>query len=89
MPVISYLAYPEKQHRADLLAELSAHPYCEVIPAENADVFIVVTDTPDRKTDETVRNYLEQHHGLLCLAMIHGQVEDPQEQEPNDDTLST
>ncbi len=83
MPIISYLAYPEKEHRTALLEELQAHPYCEVIPAENADVLIVVTDTPDRETDDIVRNYLEQHQGLLCLAMIHGQVEDPPSEGAN------
>lgn len=87
MPVISYLAYPEKEHREALLQELQAHPHCEVIPAENADVFILVTDTPDRATDDTLRGYLEQHQGLLCLAMIHGQVEDTQVQEMNHDSL--
>lgn len=87
MPILSYLAYPEKDHRLELIEELSAHPQCEVVLAENADVFILITDTPDKASDETLRSYLEQHPGLLCLAMIHGQVEDPHAQETNHDSL--
>ena len=47
MPVFSYLAYPEKGQKAALEKALLALPHCEVMPADNADLLLLVTDTPD------------------------------------------
>ena len=48
MPVFSYLAYPVPGEKEALLNELAAIDYCETTPADNQEILILVTDTPDR-----------------------------------------
>lgn len=79
MPIASYLAYPLEDKRLDLLVDLEAHPHCEVIPADNAEVFILVTDTPDPEAERTTQKYLKDHEGLMCLAMVYGEIGDTEQ----------
>ena len=75
MPIASYIAYPNEKEKEKLLSDLAAHPCCEIIPAKNADIFILVTDTSDMDEEKTLQRYLESHTGLLCLALIQGDLE--------------
>ena len=47
MPIKSYLAYSVTGRRDALARALAALGGCEVIPASNRDVLVLVTDTPD------------------------------------------
>ena len=53
MPVFSYLAYPVSGSKEQLLDDLTALDFCEVTSAENEDVLILVTDTPDEESDHS------------------------------------
>jgi hypothetical protein len=47
VPIKSYLAYSVTGRRDALARALAALGGCEVIPASNRDVLVLVTDTPD------------------------------------------
>ncbi len=72
MPIFSYLAYPVPGARDELLAELSNIAFCEVTPAENADVLILVTDTPDADTEQRLQAQLRSLSSLKSLGMAFG-----------------
>ena len=72
MPVLSYLAYPEPGKKSSLLEKLTAFPECEVIPAENRDLLILVTDTSGPEAEENLQRNLGGLKELHALAMVSG-----------------
>ena len=57
VPVFSYLAYPEQGAKEQLLKDLAALDYCEVTPAENEEILILVTDTPDEEKEKELQKH--------------------------------
>ncbi len=45
---------------------------CDVIPAENKDLLIVITDTETLKADEPLKEKIEAIDSLKLLAMVSG-----------------
>ena len=76
MPVFSYLAQPVPGEIQDLYDELVAISHCEVVPSDNEDVLVVVTDTPDQKAEEHLQENLKGLKSLQCLSMTFGHVDD-------------
>lgn len=72
MPVFSYLAYPKRGEKRALLRELSALDYCEVVPAENENILLLVTDTPDEQTEKILQEKLNGLKTLQSLGMAFG-----------------
>ncbi len=72
MPVFSYLAYPEKGAKQSLHDALCALDYCEVIPAENEDVLILVTDTPSNDREQELQDKIRAIPSLQSLGMTFG-----------------
>ncbi|AUS04046.1 hypothetical protein [Pseudotamlana carrageenivorans] len=72
MPIKSYLAHPHDGKKADLLSALSQIENCDVIPAENNDVLILVTETHTLKEDEQLKETIEGLDSLKLLAMVSG-----------------
>ena len=72
MPVFSYLAYPEKGAKEQLLKDLSTMQYCEATPADNKDILILLTDTPDDATEKTLQKQLKALKSLQSLGMTFG-----------------
>ena len=72
MPVFSYLAYPEKGQKAALEKALLALPHCEVMPADNADLLLLVTDTPDEETEKMLQKKIKEIKSLESLGMTFG-----------------
>lgn len=72
MPIKSYLAHPHDGKKADLINALSNMANCEVIPAENKDLLIVVTDTDDLTEDEQLKEAIEAIDSLKLLALVSG-----------------
>ena len=72
MPVFSYLAYPKQGAKQDLLDDLIALDYCEATPADNQNILILVTDTPDEETEKTLQKKLKQLKSLESLGMTFG-----------------
>ena len=72
MPIFSFLAYPEKTMKDQLVKDLSDMQYCEVKPSENKDVLILLTDTPDEETSKDLINTIKQLPSLQSLSMTFG-----------------
>lgn len=75
MSIVSYLAYPVDGYKDQLVMDLKQHPHCEVVLSDNSDVFIVLTDTETEEQEKATQEFLQGHKGLLCLAMVYGQLE--------------
>ena len=75
MPVFSYLAYPKQGAKQDLLNDLSALDYCEATPADNQNILILITDTPDEDTEKSLQKKLKQLKSLESLGMTFGHVD--------------
>ncbi len=76
MPVFSYLAYPVQGSKAQLLNDLAALDFCEVTPAENEEVLILVTDTPDAETEKKLQKKLKALKSLESLGMTFGHTDE-------------
>lgn len=72
MPINSYLAYPVKGRRDALAETLRALEGCQVIPAVNRDLLVVVTDTPDEVAEEALQGALARLELLEGLALVAG-----------------
>ena len=72
MPVFSYLAYPVPGAKDELLNDLAALDYCEATPADNQEILILVTDTPDDNREKELQNKLKNLKSLESLGMTFG-----------------
>ncbi len=72
MPIISYLAYPQKGEKETLLQDLAALEHCEATPADNEEILLLVTDTPDDDTERKLQQKLKNLKSLQSLGMTFG-----------------
>ncbi len=72
MPVFSYLAYPEENKKKQLINELNSLEYCDVSPADNKDVIILITDAPDAETDKALQQTIQALDSLQSISMTFG-----------------
>ena len=72
MPIKSYLAHPHKNKKEELIKDLSSIKNCEVVPAENKDLLILITDTQNNLEEDTIKEKLETIESLKLLAMVSG-----------------
>ena len=72
MPIFSYLAIPKDGAKKALCTELEALDNCEIIPAENQDVVVVVTETPDETAEEELQDSLKNLQSLQSLSLAFG-----------------
>ncbi len=76
MPVFSYLAYPVQGAKEELIKDLKALAHCEVMPAENEEILILVTDTPDDEKEKELQEKLKGLKSLQSLGMTFGHADD-------------
>lgn len=72
MPIKSYLAHPHEGKKKELIEALSAIGGCEVIPAQNKDLLVLVTDTETKLEEEIIKKQIETIKSLKLLAMVSG-----------------
>lgn len=72
MPIKSYLAHPKEGKKEDLLMALSKINHCEVIPAQNKDVIVLVTDTKSEIEENILKEKLEAIESLKLFSMVSG-----------------
>ncbi len=75
MPVFSYLAYPKNGAKEKLISDLAALEYCEATPADNENILILVTDTPDEDAEKVLQKKLKKLKSLESLGMTFGHVD--------------
>lgn len=72
MPIVSYLIHSQEGKKNILLKGLSSFESCEVIPAENEDIIILITDTKDKKEEESLLEKIDALEGLKLRSMVSG-----------------
>ncbi|MFD2726326.1 hypothetical protein [Hyunsoonleella rubra] len=72
MPIKSYLAHPKTGEKQTLIDALSLFNECEIVPATNQDVVVVVTETSDDASDAALKEKIEQIESLKLLALVSG-----------------
>lgn len=72
MPIKSYLAHPHDGKKHELIQAISHFSNCDVIPAQNKNLLIVVTDTNNRIEDQELKEQIEAIDSLKLLAMVSG-----------------
>ncbi|MEK6155367.1 hypothetical protein WIW50_19010 [Flavobacteriaceae bacterium 3-367] len=72
MPIKSYLAHPHTGKKEYLIEALSNIEACEVLPANNEDVLILVTETNNKQEEDILKEKLEKIPSLKLLAMVSG-----------------
>ncbi|MCI5221476.1 MAG: hypothetical protein D3924_02035 [Candidatus Electrothrix sp. AR4] len=72
MPIFSYLALPKTNAMEELTADLSSMKYCEIIPSDNQEVVVLITDTPDENAEKELQYMLKRTQSLQSLSMTFG-----------------
>lgn len=72
MPIKSYLAHPNEGQKQQLIENIRALSNCEVIPAENKDVLVVITDTESDSDETILKEHIEAFASLKLLALVSG-----------------
>lgn len=72
MPIKSYIIYPLPGKREALETSLKELPDCEVIPSENTDVLILITDTRTDAEDKALEARLIKLKTLQSLTLVAG-----------------
>ncbi len=76
MPVFSYLAYPVKGAKRELLNDLQGLDYCDAMASDNEEILVLVTDTPDETEEKALQNKLKELKSLQSLGMTFGHVDE-------------
>ena len=72
MPVKSYLVHPAEGKKEAVTTALAAISGCEVMPAANQNLLILVTDTLDEAEEKSLQRQLEALPGLNQMALVSG-----------------
>ena len=72
MPIFSYLAIPKSGAKEALCTELASLEHCRILPADNHEVVVVVTDTPDIATEKALQETLTRLQSLQSLSLAFG-----------------
>lgn len=72
MPIKSYLAHPHDGQYEQMVSDISHLTSCDVIPSENQEIAIVVTDTADDRQDKELQNKINTLKSLKMLSMVSG-----------------
>ena len=72
MPIKSYLAYPFEGKKDILKKSLEALDNCEVIPSENEELIIVLTDTLTLEEDKKLKETIDTLDSLKMISLVSG-----------------
>ena len=64
MAIKSYLAFPHQGEKETLINELQGLRWCDVIPAENKELIVIVAETTNKEDEE---QFLEEMNQLVSL----------------------
>ena len=72
MPIKSYLVHPQEGKKSNVSQALSALDQCNVVPAENEDILVLVTDTASKQEEESLKEKLESIKDIKLMALVSG-----------------
>ena len=70
----SYLVYPEPGRRDEVVQVLTTLG-CDVYPADNRDVIVIVADHQGRDAQRSFDQHLETVPGVVSVAFVSGHTE--------------
>ncbi len=73
MPIQSYLVYPTRGNRDDLINTLNAISDCEVTESTNEDIFILLTDTENEEKEYQLQDKLKMIPGIQGMVLVYAQ----------------
>jgi nitrate reductase NapAB chaperone NapD len=74
MAICSYLVIPEAGAATAVLERIAALPGCDVVPALEHDILLLVTETADVESDEALRGRIEALEGVQALMLTFAEV---------------
>ncbi len=72
MPIKSYLAHPVDGKKETLINALNALGSCEVVPSENEELLILITDTHTLEEDIILKESIDALDSLKMLSLVSG-----------------
>jgi len=72
MPIKSYIIHSTENQKKNVVEALKKLKNCEVIPAENKEVIVLVTDTSTEETDKELYNKLLEIKGVKHMSLVSG-----------------
>ena len=72
MPIKSYLAHPIDGKKEALTNALNALGNCEVVPSENEELLILITDTQTVEEDKILKESIDALDSLKMLSLVSG-----------------
>ena len=72
MPIKSYIVIPQPNQLEQLSSELSKLQGCNVHPAENKEVLVLVTETDNEEKDKILLAKIEACQYLQHLSLVSG-----------------
>ena len=72
MPIKSYLVHPVDGEKEALLKALSSLKECDITPAENENVLVLVTETDDETHESLLKQKLETISSIKLLSLVSG-----------------
>ncbi len=76
MPICSYGVYPCHGQEKVLQQQIEKIPECELIPAQNHNMFILLTNTKDQEHEKSLQKKLHETESIQCLALSFAQCEE-------------
>ncbi|MFY0625115.1 MAG: hypothetical protein JXR07_02390 [Reichenbachiella sp.] len=72
MPIKSYILIPHPRKLTLLAEKLTQMNEVEILPSDNKDVIVAVTDTPNEEEDKRLVSTLEACTELAHLTLVSG-----------------
>ena len=72
MPIKSYIAHPQDGKFKELLSALAVIENCEIIPSENKEIVVVITDTKNDIEDNSIQIKINAIKSLKMLSLVSG-----------------
>lgn len=72
MPIKSYLVFPHAGKKEGLVEILNQLDWCEVLPAENKDLLVLVTDTANDQEEEVCMSKISEIPELEHYTLVSG-----------------
>ena len=72
MPIKSFIVFPNQGKKEGLQSEIAAMQGCSVIPSDNKDVFVLVTDTQTEEEEEILLQKINELSAVDQISMVAG-----------------
>lgn len=82
MVIKSYIVYPVEGRLSELRNSLENMAGCDVVPATNRELLVLVTEAADERSDEALSAELHGLPTIQTLTLVSGHNENPSGKRP-------